>query len=357
MAELFFGGGLNETDPFNISSDECIEGANFVLDARRRNFRRRPAQDLKGTATNAGVIRGIMQMIDRDDASSTLVKANNVVYLWDGADSWTSKRTDLTSSSRMRSTHWALDDILVLHDLDKNDPVYKWDGTTVLRLKTGLTAGSPSSVTQLSRVTSLVSAIDTSHGFSTGDLVTIAGASESEYNGEHEITVTSSNGYQFTISGTPATPVTTDITADLGVELKAKYSIVKDHRLWLFNVKTDSTDNPHLIAASKFEDIENFDTSSRGKSQDSSSTVTGSDPFILLTPDLRPINGVALFFDEIIISTEGGALYRLTGSDPTDYNFVDYYNGSAATGSSSRREGTLTGSRIPRGRVMWLRMT
>ena len=335
MADLFFGGGLNETDPFNISTDECIEGFNFLLDARRRNFRRRPVQDLKGTSTNAGEILGIMQMVDRNDASTTLVKSNNVIYEWDGGSTWTSKRTDLTTSSKYRSTYWSLDDLLVLNDFDKNDPLYKWDGTTVLRLKTGLTAGAPASVTQLSRVSSLVTAIHTSHGFSTGDLVTIAGATESGYNGEYEITVTSSNGYTYTISTTPATPVTTSITADLGVELKAKYSIVKDGRLWLFNVKTDSTDNPHLIAASKFEDVQNFDTSNRGKAQDSSSSVTGSDPFFLLTPDLKPINGVEVFYDEVIISTIDGALYRLTGTDPTDYNFVDYYKGSSATGYES----------------------
>lgn len=333
MADLFFGGGLNETDPFNISPDECIDGQNFVLDARRRNFRRRQPQDLKGTTTNAEPIRGIMQMIDRSNTMTTLVKAGNVVYSWDGS-SFTSERTDTTTSSRMRATHWALDDLLIVTDITKQDPLYKWDGTDVLRLKTALATGSPVAVT-ITRSGSVATVTHTGHGRATGDLMIIAGATQTEYNGEFEITVTGVDNYTYTVIGSPAIPATGSPTADVGVELKAKYAAVKDNRIWMFNINTDNTELPHVILASTFEEPEIFDTSNRGKAQDTTSTVTGSDPFVLFTPDLKEINGVAVFFKELVISTVDGALYRLVGTDPTDYNFVDYYNGSAADAQES----------------------
>ena len=55
----------------------------------------------------------------------------------------------------------------------------------------------------------------------------------------------------------------------------------------------------------------------------------------MVSPDLKPINGVAFFFNSIIISTESGRLYRLTGDGPENYAFVDYYSGSTAVGDES----------------------
>jgi hypothetical protein len=333
MPDITFGGGLNETDPDEISIEECFSGFNFLLDAKRKNFEPRPPQDLVDTATNGKPIRGIMQMIDTSDTATTLIKAGEVIYSWDGSSFTSERSTDITTASRMSSTYWSLDDILLITDMDKNDPLFKWDGTSVLRLKTGLVKGTPAAVSQLSFAGSTATAIHSTHGFTSGDLVSIAGASESEYNGEYEITVSDADTYTYTISGSPATPITTTITADLGVELKAKYSVVKDNRVWLFNINTDGTTLPHAILASKFEDPENFDTAVRGTAQDATSTfttTTKSDPFFLLSPDLRPINGATFFLNTLVISTEGGKLYRLTGSDPSDYNFIDYYSGSAA---------------------------
>jgi hypothetical protein len=329
MADLFFNGGLNETDPFNISSGECIDGENFVLDSRGRSFQRRPTQDLMGTTDNGKPIRGIVQMVDRDNVETTLVKSGEVIYSWDGTTFTSERSTDVTTASRMRGSHWSLDDYMILTDLDKNDPLFKWDGTSVLRLKTNGFLGSPGSVSTLTRAGSVAMATHSTHGFSSGDLVNIAGAVETAYNGEQEITVTGADTYTYTVTGSPSFPATGTITSDFGVEVKAKYSVIKDNRLWLFNVFT-SVDLPHLILVSRFEEPEDLNTTGRGVAQDPASVATGNDPFFLYTPDLHKINGVALFQKELIISTEDGHLFRLTGSDPTDYNFVDYYSGSSS---------------------------
>lgn len=115
-------------------------------------------------------------------------------------------------------------------------------------------------------------------------------------------------------------------------DLYAKYSVVKDNRAWLFNIRTDSDYSRHVILVSAFEDAEDYDNSARAIQ---GTFATGNEAFFMVSPDLKPINGVAFFFNSIIISTESGKLYRLTGDGPENYAFVDYYSGSTAVGDES----------------------
>ena len=48
----------------------------------------------------------------------------------------------------------------------------------------------------------------TGHGLQTNDWAVIRGADQPEYNGPHQITVTGTNSYTFTVSGTPDSPAT-----------------------------------------------------------------------------------------------------------------------------------------------------
>ena len=98
------------------------------------------------------------------------------------------------------------------------------------------------------------------------------------------------------------------------------------------NVTTATTANPHMLVASAFEDRESYDTSARGGA---GGFTTGNEAFFLLTPDFKPINGMVAFQQDIVISTEGGKLYRLVGDDASNYRFVDYYAGSAAIGDNA----------------------
>jgi hypothetical protein len=54
----------------------------------------------------------------------------------------------------------------------------------------------------------------TAHGVETGDWVTIAGATQTEYNGEFVATKIDANNFSYTVSGSPATPATGTITLD-----------------------------------------------------------------------------------------------------------------------------------------------
>ena len=66
----------------------------------------------------------------------------------------------------------------------------------------------------LTRSGSTATATQTAHGYSNGDLVYIRGADQSEYNvSGASISNVSTNSYDFTVSGSPATPATGTITA------------------------------------------------------------------------------------------------------------------------------------------------
>lgn len=338
--KITFQGGLNENDFPDIS--ECQEGYNFDLTIGDTDLRPRRALDTKGTATLAGNISGIMQLIKRDDTETTLIfeddAATPTIYEWDGSTTFTSKRTaSLAVGSKLRDVYWSLDDYISMVDTAKLTPLLKWDGTTCSRQLTGLAAGSTSSVTSITRSGSTATVTTSgAHGFSTGDIAHIADANETDYNIETEITVTGATTFTYTVAGSPATPATGTIIYDFGVELFAKYAIVHQGREWIFNVKTNdnatTADNPHMAVASAFEDPETFDSTKR--SGDGSFS-TGNEAFYILTPDLKPINGVAVFNKQLVISTEKGRLFVLSGSDSTDYAFVDYYAGSAAIGTES----------------------
>jgi len=99
-------------------------------------------------------------------------------------------------------------------------PTAGWarSGSALLRY-TGISSttltGIPAkkSVTSITRSGSTATATITTHGYTTGWYVTVAGATQSEYNGTYEITVTSANTFTYAVSGTPATPATGTIEA------------------------------------------------------------------------------------------------------------------------------------------------
>lgn len=122
----------------------------------------------------------------------------------------------------------------------------------------------------------------------------------------------------------------TTLTTGLGADLYAKYGVVHLGRMWLFNV-TSGTATPHLLVASAFENPQSYDTTLRAKD---SSFSTGNEAFYMVTPNLEPINGVAVFQNQLIISTKT-RVYKLTGSNSTDFAWADFYTGSGAIGTET----------------------
>ena len=334
--KVTFDGGLPEND--GAALNECQEGYNFDLVFGDTNLKPRKPLDLKGTSTLGGEIRGIMQLIKKDDSDTTLVFDDDgvtpTIYEWDGGATFTSRRTtNITTNSKLRSTYYALDDTLSIVDIAKTTPLMKWDGANLTRHKTALTDGAGVSVTGITQTAGTATVTyGAAHGLAVGDLITIIGADQAGYNGEHEVlTVPLTTTATIAVDSGTVSPATGTITADGEVTLYAGYGAVHNGRLWLFNVKTDTADTPHLMVASAFENIDRFDTAARAED----GTVTSDEAFYILTPDLKPINGVAQFNKELVVSTVEGKLFRLTGNDATNYRWVDYFSGSAAIGTET----------------------
>lgn len=109
----------------------------------------------------------------------------------------------------------------------------------------------------------------------------------------------------------------------------AKYCSVTTERA-VYAACRDLTTNKHMIVGSE---VESYDVIS--VSDKPSSSLSTSDPFYMLSPDLRPINGFVQAFGTSIISTEKGRIFQITGSNATDFAFADFYAGSFASGDES----------------------
>ena len=89
-------------------------------------------------------------------------------------------------------------------------------GAVIGILDACLVNGYGSQAATLARVGQTVNVtVPVAHGLKSDTFVTIAGANQSEYNGEFKITVTGSNSYTYQCTGTPVTPATGTITAKI----------------------------------------------------------------------------------------------------------------------------------------------
>lgn len=99
--------------------------------------------------------------------------------------------------------------VLVLLRGDDHDPL------VCTNIDLGFTA-VPSVTQTLSSLTSsstTATATKAAHGYETGQIIVIAGATQTEYNGEYEITVTGTDTFTYTFAGSGTTPATGTITA------------------------------------------------------------------------------------------------------------------------------------------------
>lgn len=110
----------------------------------------------------------------------------------------------------------------------------------------------------------------------------------------------------------------------------AKYVNVSNERAIFSNIKDGSGSYPHIIVGSKTSDFTQITTGNKP-----SSALGVDDPFFLITPDLKPINGHVEAFGTTMISTEKGQIFNLTGSSAKDFAFNPFYPNSAATGEES----------------------
>lgn len=93
-------------------------------------------------------------------------------------------------------------------------------------LVTGTSGIAAQTLTSLTSSGTTATATKSSHGFSTGNRITIAGATPTTYNGIYVITVTGANTFTYTIATTATSPATGTITATrVGTKFLTEYIV------------------------------------------------------------------------------------------------------------------------------------
>lgn len=113
-------------------------------------------------------------------------------------------------------------------------------------------------------------------------------------------------------------------------DFKAKYCFVADERVFFANVKDNSTLLPHMIVGSKRSDYTLLSVANRA-----SDSLGDDDPFYLIVPDYRPINGLVEAYGTIVVSSRKGSMFNLSGSSASDFSFEQLYPRSGASGDQA----------------------
>lgn len=122
----------------------------------------------------------------------------------------------------------------------------------------------------------------------------------------------------------------------------ARYCTVFNERAFFSNISDNGTAFPHLIVGSKRSDYTTLSVSDRP-----SNSLNDGDPFFLVQPDNRYINGMVEFSGILALSSRKGAIYKLTGSSEQDFAMAPLHPMSGASGNESF---TLVGNDIAYGR-------
>jgi hypothetical protein len=111
---------------------------------------------------------------------------------------------------------------------------------------------------------------------------------------------------------------------------RAKYCIISNERAVFANIHDNGTNFEHLIVGSKSGDYTQISTA-----QVPSSALGLDDPFYLIQPDYRAINGLQRIFGTTTTSSKYGELFQLNGSSARDFAFSSFYPESGASSDES----------------------
>jgi hypothetical protein len=323
-----FAAGINQNQ--NPDTDEASDGFNFELGPHQTSLTARAPFDLAGTAPNVQPVTGINQMVTRAGTKTTLVTAGTVTYEWSGGSNQTVAGT--TTSGTKHITGLADTSVLVVGMLVTGTGI-----GTAPNVITSIDSSTQVSVSVNSTASATVSVTFTA--FTSVGTVTAPALFRSSYWALGDYLVVTDldlNNVVKKWDGTTFANMTTGLGA---TAFGAKYSVVFLNRMWYFNIYA-GTFTPHLIVASTYQDPTNLSVSAQGGPTDqggagAATFPTGLEAFFLVTPDLKPINSVAVFQNYLLISTQDGQVFQLTGTDANTFQFVPYFTGSSSTSNEA----------------------
>lgn len=139
-----FGGGVNTSaSDEDILEREAAEGENYRLDSNNRELKPRLPFDLLDTTPDTNQIRGMINLVKVDGTSEILVQTsggNVYKYTASGFDV-TPVATGINVNAQLRGRiehNWGLTDEVIVTDLNLNEHVKTWDGTSLANISDGL---------------------------------------------------------------------------------------------------------------------------------------------------------------------------------------------------------------------------
>jgi len=218
------GGGSGASTTVTMTSTTGVNVNDYVFGTGIGTNARVTSVDSSTNITvsvaNSGAVSGVLvfnQLPYETSLSSTLgtkLKIKIDCNTTSATNVLTYLRIDtVTTSTAQNAVSYPLDPVTVqitVKDAVTLDPVE--DARVLMEADSGGDLPSGASVT-ITRSSSTASVAHTAHGLSDGDVVVIRGANQDEYNGVFTIENATTNAYDYTVTGTPATPATGTITA------------------------------------------------------------------------------------------------------------------------------------------------
>lgn len=142
-----YGGGLNtsSTEDAIKNGESAKGGKNYEIDAYALELRPRQPFDLLDTAPDGYQIRGMINRVATDGTAEILVQTSGGnVYKYDGALNGfdvTPVATGISSTAKLRGKlehNWNLTDEVIVTDLNLQEHVKVWDGSSLSDITDGL---------------------------------------------------------------------------------------------------------------------------------------------------------------------------------------------------------------------------
>ena len=113
-------------------------------------------------------------------------------------------------------------------------------------------------------------------------------------------------------------------------EFRAKYCVIENERMIVANIYDNGANFPHLIVGSQSGAYDVITVNQRP-----STALADDDPFFLIQPDYRAINGMVLAFDTIVTSSIKGTLFNISGASAQDFAMDKFFANSGASGDEA----------------------
>lgn len=338
-----FGGGLHTRAPEDeIGEREAADGYNFLIDVENSNLRPRAAFDLVGTAPNGSSILGGGSFRKSDGTVAAFIQAGATVYEYPFVAARTVTITIASPAVVSLTAHGYVAGDAVVFATSGALPTGLVAGTIYYVIAAGLTANA-------FRVsaTSGGSAINTSGTqsgvhTSTPVLGTVNASAKLRghwraHSWELDAVLLISDLALLEVvkqwGGDGTTWANVAFLSAPSVSFGAfycKYINVAAERAMYSNIRDAGGTFGHMMVGSLRSDYKTISVSNRP-----SSALSAADPFFLLTPDLRKINGFVSSFGTNVLSTDQGRIFNLTGDSSVDFAFAEFYPCSAASGQES----------------------